>query len=134
MSKPRYGWWSYVKSMIRRYPALKEQYEDLHSQSVTASYSGMPHGSGAGRPTEALAIRELPTNSQREYEAVRRAIGLTERYSNGRQRLAIVKMVLWDKQYTLEGAALQIPCCISKAKMWHSEFIRLVASEYGLMD
>jgi len=134
MSRPRYDWWPYVKGMIRRYPALKEQYADLHSQSVTASYSGMPHGSGVGRPVEALAIRELPTNSQREYEAVRRAIGTTERYPNGRQRLAIVKMVLWDKQYTLEGAALQIPCCISKAKMWHSEFIRLVASEYGLMD
>ena len=134
MSRPRYDWWPYVKGMIRRYPALREQYADLHSQSVTASYSGMPHGSGVGRPTEALAIRELPTNSQREYEAVHRAIGMTERYSNGRQRLAIVKMVLWDKQYTLEGAALQIPCCISKAKMWHSEFIRLVASEYGLMD
>ena len=113
---------------------MKDQYMDLHSQSVTASYSSMPHGSDVGRPIEALAIRELPTNSQREYEAVRRAIGLTERYPNGRQRLAIIKMVLWDKQYTLEGAALQIPCCISKAKMWHSEFIRLVASEYGLMD
>lgn len=134
MSKPRYDWWPYVKGIIRRYPALKEQYADLHSQSVTASYSGMPHGGGPGRPIEALAIRELPTNSQREYEAVHRAIDLTERYSNGRQRLAIIKMVLWDKQYTLEGAALQIPCCISKAKMWHSEFIRLVASEYGLMD
>ena len=113
---------------------MKEQYMDLHSQSVTAPYSGMPHGGGIGRPTEAIAIRELPTNSQREYEAVHRAIDLTERYPNKRQRLAIIKMVLWDKQYTLEGAALRVPCCISKAKMWHSEFIRLVASEYGLMD
>ena len=134
MSRPRYDWWPYAKGMIRRYPALKEEYEDLHSQSVTANYSGMPRGGGPGRPIEALAIRELPTNSQREYEAVRRAIELTERYRNGRQRLEIVRMVLWDRQYTLEGAALQIPCCISKAKMWHSEFIRLVASEYGLMD
>lgn len=134
MSRPRYDWWPYVKGIIRRYPALKEQYADLHSQSVTASYSGMPHGSGVGRPIEALAIRELPTNSQREYEAVRRAIDLTERYPNGRQRLAIVKMVLWDKQYTLEGAALQIPCGIATAWRWHQEFIRLVASKYGLMD
>ena len=134
MSRPRYDWWPYAKGMIRRYPALKEEYEDLHSQSVTANYSGMPRGGGPGRPIEALAIRELPTNSQREYEAVRRAIGVTERYPNGRQRLAIIKMVLWDKQYTIEGAALRVPCCISKAKMWHSEFIRLVASEYGLMD
>lgn len=134
MSRPRYDWWPYVKGVIRRYPELREQYADLHTQSVTANYSGMPRSGGVSRGTEDIAVRELPTTAQREYEAVRRAIEQTERYSNGRQRLAIIKMVLWDKQYTLEGAALQIPCCISKAKMWHSEFIRLVASEYGLMD
>ncbi len=33
MSKPRYGWWGYVKNMIRRYPSLKMEYEYLHSQS-----------------------------------------------------------------------------------------------------
>lgn len=27
MSRPRYDWWPYVKGMIRRYPALAEQYE-----------------------------------------------------------------------------------------------------------
>lgn len=26
MSKPRYGWWGYVKWMIRQYPARKGQY------------------------------------------------------------------------------------------------------------
>ncbi len=120
--------------MIRRYPVLREQYEDLHSQSVTASYSSMPHGGGVGRPIEALAIRELPTNSQREYEAVKQAISSTERYPNGRQRLAIMKMVLWDRRYTLEGAALQVPCSWRTAAQWHSEFIKLVAKNYGLLD
>ena len=134
MSHPRYGWWPYVKDMIRRYPALKLEYDDLHSQSVTANYSGMPHCGGAGRAVETLAIRELPTNSQREYEAVRRAIEQTERYANGLQRLKIIRMVLWDKRYTLEGAALMIPCGIATAWRWHQEFIRLVASNYGLMD
>lgn len=43
-----------MKGMIRRYPALREQ-EDLHSQSVTASYSGMPLGGGTGRSIEVLA-------------------------------------------------------------------------------
>lgn len=120
--------------MIRRYPALKEQYEDLHSQSVTASYSSMPHGGGVGRPIEALAIRELPTNSQREYEAVKQAISSTERYPNGRQRLAIMKMVLWDRRYTLEGAALQVPCGVASAKRYHGDFVKLVAKNYGFLD
>lgn len=69
-------------NMIRRYPALKEQYSDLHSMSVTANYSGMPRGGESGRSLESVAIRELPFNSQREYEAVRQAIEMTERYNN----------------------------------------------------
>lgn len=134
MSKPRYDWWPYVKGMIRRYPELKEQYEDLHNQPITASYSGMPHRENSRRTVEDVLIRELPTNSQREYEAVRRAVKLTERYHNGRQRLAVIKMVLWDRQYTLEGAALMVPCGIATAWRWHQEFIKLVAKNYGLTD
>lgn len=134
MSKPRYDWWPYVKGMIRRYPALREEYADLHSQSVTANYSGMPRGGGGGRTIESLAVRELPSTKQREYEAVHMAIATTEQYSNGRSRLAIIRMVLWDRQYTLEGAALQIPCSYRTARRWHTEFVSMVASYYGLMD
>ena len=134
LSRPRYDWWPYVKGMIRRYPALKEQYEDLHSQSVTASYSGMPRGGGGGRALESLAVRELPSTQQREFEAVRRAIKTTERYYNGADRLKVIRLVLWDRSHTLEGAALTVPCSWRTAAQWHGEFIRLVASCYGLMD
>ena len=44
MSKTRYKWWGYVKNMIREYPALKKEYEDLHQQSITANMSGTPCG------------------------------------------------------------------------------------------
>lgn len=134
MSKPRYDWWPYVKGMIRRYPALKAQYADLHNTSVTADYSGMPHCGGESRTLEAVALRELPSTSQREYEAVRRAVEATERYRNGRDRLYIIKLVLWDRSHTLEGAALMVPCGAASAWRWHGEFIRLVASNYGLLD
>lgn len=134
MSSPRYDWWPYVKGMIRRYPQLKEEYAALHSQSVTANYNGMPRGGSGGRVIENLAIRELPSTKEREYEAVSRAVETTDRYRNGRQRLDVIRMVLWDRQYTLEGAALQIPCHYKTAQGWHNEFIRLVASYYGLMD
>lgn len=119
---------------IRRYPLLKDEFADLHTQSMTADYSGDPHGSGAARGTELIAIRELPTNKQREYEAVRKAIEITEQYPNGKQRLAVIRLVLWDRQYTLEGAAMKIPCSESHAKEWHGDFIRLVASNYGMLD
>lgn len=134
MSKPRYDWWPYVKGMIRRYPALAGQYHDLHSPAMVADYSGMPRAGGNSRSMESLAIRELPCTSQREYEAVRRAIETTERYRNGRDRLKVVRLVLWDRSHTLEGAALMVPCGAATAWRWHAEFIRLVASNYGLLD
>ena len=134
MSKPRYAWWGYVKNMIRRYPSLKAEYEELHSQSVTAQYSSLPHTEGVSRGTEMVSIRGLPSTRQREYEAVRRAIEQTRGYANGKERLAVVNMVLWKRSHTLEGAALQVPCTNRIAKQWHGEFIRLVASHYGLMD
>ena len=133
MSKPRYRWWTYVKGIIRDYTAMKSEYEDLHSTSMTANYSGMPRG-GSGRSLESVAIRELPRTSQREYEAVRRAIETTERYKNGGDRLYVIQLVYWWRSHTIEGAALMVPCHEQTAKNWHGEFVRLVASNLGLMD
>lgn len=134
MSRPRYDWWGYVKGMIRRYPALKKEYEALRCQSVTPDYSGMPRGSGAGRTTEIIALRQLPTTSQREYEAVRQAIEATQRMNASRDRLKIIDLVFWKQTHTLEGAALTVPCSYRTAQRYHEEFIKLVASRYGLLD
>lgn len=134
MSKPRYDWWPYVKGMIRRYPQLKEEYLELHNTKTTVSYSDEPRGSDISRSLENAAIRELPHNKQREYEAVRRAIETTERYRNGLDRLRVIDLVFWRRSHTLEGAALMVPCSWRSAARWHGEFIKLVASYYGLMD
>ena len=120
--------------MIRRWPKLKEKYADLHSQSITPAYKEQIGGGSASRAVEDISLRELPTTEQREFEAVRQAIEVTERYSNGRDRLMVINLVLWKQTHTLEGAALQIPCSSATAKRYHGEFIRLVASYYGLMD
>lgn len=136
MSKPRYKWWSYVKGVIREYPALKDKYNDLHSTNMIAQYES----TGGGRscdisdPTGQTAIRELPKQEQREYEAVRMAISTTERYKNGRDRLIVINMVLWKKSHTLDGAALYVPCDLRTAKQWHGDFIRQTAMYLGLMD
>lgn len=134
VSKPRYKWWGYVKGMIRDYPALKERYAELHNTSMVADYSGMPRGGCGGRVLESVALRELPSTSQREYEAVRKAVATTERYRNGGDRLKVVRLVLWDRSHTLEGAALQVPCHINTVTLWHTQFIKLVGAYYGLMD
>lgn len=128
MSKTRYGWWGYVKDIIRRYPGLCEEYESLHSQSITADYSGAPHeNGGAQRTVEAIAIRELPHNEQREYEAVRAAIVQTKLYKNAEDRLKVIKLVFWKQSHTLEGAAMCVPCSYRQARRYHSEFILAVA-------
>lgn len=134
VSRPRYDWWPYVKGMIRRYPELRERYAALHSPSMTANYSGMPKAGGASRGTEEIAVLELPTTAQREYEAVRRAIEQTERLGNGRDRLKVIRLVLWDRSHTLQGAALIVPCHYKTAQGWHNAFIRSVAKNFGLMD
>lgn len=134
MSRPRYGWWGYVKDIIRRYPALKRDFADLHTQTVTPNYSGTRGGSGAGRAVEEVALRELPTTAQREYEAVRHAIAATERMSASRDRLKIIDLVFWKQTHTLAGAAFMIPCSYVTAQRYHSEFIMAVARAYGLLD
>ena len=134
MSRPRYDWWPYAKGMIRRYPALRAELVELRTQTVTPGYSSLPGGSGAGRAVEMVAIRELPTTRQREYEAVRQAIEATERMAASRDRLKIIDLVFWKRSHTLEGAALTIPCSYMTARRYHSEFIMTVASMYGLLD
>ncbi len=134
MSSPRYAWWGYVKAIVRQYPELKKEYAELHRQSITANCTGLPGGGGVGRPTEAIAIRELPSTRQREYESVRRAIEVTARKASGRERLKLIELVYWRESHNLEGAALKIPCSEATAKRWHGDFIRLVAGLNGLLD
>ena len=134
MSKPRYKWWGYIKNVVRSYPALKKEYEDLHEQSITAKYSGMPGGGSVSRGTEDIAIRELPYTDQREYEAVRRAVEKTKQYKNGTERLAIIDLYYWKKSHTLEGAGYKVGYSYDRTKQIHKEFLVAVATYYGLVD
>ena len=134
MSKPRYRWWGYIRGVIRAYPELKQEYDELHIQSITAGMSGMPSGGGVSRGTEDLAIRELPCTKQREYESVRRAIEATKLMNNGAQRLRIIELVYWKRSHTVEGAAMMVGYSPDRGKQIHGDFIRLVAKYYGLLD
>ena len=75
MSRPHYGWWGYVKDIIRRYPTLCEQEKALHETCISPDLNGMPRGSGTPTdPVADAALRELPEINRREMEAVRQAI------------------------------------------------------------
>lgn len=69
-----------------------------------------------------------------ERMAVQRAIDQTMKMDNGQDRLRVVDLVFFKQTHTLEGAALMVPCSERTARRWHTEFIKLVAKEYGLLD
>lgn len=134
MRKQRYNWWPYVLNMIRDYPIRKRDYDALHQQTITASTSGMPGGGGASRTTEQIAIRQLPAAEQREYDAVARALKLTEQMPDARNRVKIVELTLIRNWYSIGGAAVYLNIQEGKAKQYRWEFIMTVAYTYGLIE
>ena len=135
MSKPRYKWWSYVKWMIRLYPerdkVIKSSADGIR---LTVSYSGMPGAKGTGRPTEQQALRQMLGDvACREYEAVRRAIDITKKLKDGKERLRLIELVYWKKSHTLSGACAACHVSERTGWQWHGDFIRAVAAEFGLL-
>ena len=132
MSKQRYRWWGFVKRMIRDYRGLKAEYDDLHTQSITANTSGTPSGGGTGRAVESIAMRELPPDDQKAYDAVTRAIRATMVLSNGTERMAMIRYIYWCREERkVKDAALRAHVSVPTAKRWHGDFVRLVAKYYG---
>lgn len=131
MSSPKYRWWGYTCRMVRDYPEIKEAYEDLHDMAITARASGTP-GGGDGRTLERIAMRQLPGEDQKIYDAVQLAIKQTVLLKNGYDVLRMIKFCYWEeKHHKLEDAALYVNISPDTAKSWHGAFIRRVASAYG---
>lgn len=133
MSKPRKRWWGFVRRMIRDYPGLKNQLDDLHQQSVTPSLSGMPGGAAVSRSTEMAALRQLPDpDDQAAYDAVTAASERILLSHSGEEKLALVRLMYWRKStMTITAAATALHVSPRTARRWHAQFIRLVAVAYG---
>ena len=134
MSKPRYGWWSYAKYMVRVYPELEEEYQDLQSQKIASEITRSLGKMNASRKTEKAALRQLSPAKQAEYDAVTKAIVRTKLLKTGRERLAVIDVVYWKQTHTLDGAAYAIGYSYENAKRFHKDFLRLVGLYRGLMD
>lgn len=133
MSTPRYDWWPYVKGMIRRYPDLCLKEAALHDTAITANISGMPGGGKRTDKTADAALRTLPEVNRRELEAVRTAVNETKTQDSGNLRLELVKLYYWKRSRTLFGAAEDVHVSRSTAKRWNTEFVKLVAKNFGLL-
>ena len=81
-----------------------------------------------------LVDRYIQGPALREREAVQREIDQTEQMVDGKERLQVIDLVFFRQTHTLEGAAVLIPCSERTARRWHTDFIKAVAKEFGLLD
>ena len=103
MSRPRYGWWSYVKSMIRRYPSLKIHHDLIRYPLISSQITGIHHEGNEKRsyPNDSSELREISQIEKKEYEAVRDAVAYTYSLNNGPERIKLIQLVLWDSTHTI---------------------------------
>lgn len=132
MSKPRYRWWSFARAMIRDFPKLSMDMEEIHRQNISANLSGMPKGGGSGRMTEQTALRQLPQDDQAAYEAVTKAKNITAMHKDGSEHLRLIELMYWKKEtMTAKSASVVMHISYETAKRWHGAFVRLVGRCYG---
>ena len=119
--------YKHVRAVIRRYPHYCARLLEMQS----ASGDGVPARSPGrvSRPTERLALLELPEEDQRkEYDAVRRAIQITERMDTGAARLKVIAVKYWNAQRgDLYTAARLIHYSPQQTWRFHTDFEQLVA-------
>ena len=134
MSKPRYNWWPFALNMIRDYPGRRAEYNDLHEQKITADLSGMPGGGSASRTVENIAVRLLPQQEQREFDAVRKAVDYTKALHDGNLRMKVIRLTLMGKTYSIPGAALIANVSERTARRYRWQFVLLVGHTYGFLN
>ena len=132
MSNRKYGWWGYVKDIIRRYPDLCAELKEIKTQNIVPHYSALPSGGGDNmRNAEATALRTLSPVKMRELEAMESALRLTRNMRDGAERERMIDLVFWRQTHTLSGAAMKVNVSKRTAERWHTEFIKCVAGFYG---
>lgn len=132
MSNAKRDYWANCVRMVANYPKWKAEYEELKSQLVATGIEGMPHGSGASRATENIALRELPPQKQRELEAVTRALQITQLLPTGDQQIELIRRVYWQgRKLRIEDVYHQLYVSYKTAERWHTAFIKLVGQCVG---
>ena len=105
MGNIKFPWWSYVQSMIRKYPERMRRYNELKRVELM------------------------------EIEAVRAAIKKTLQKEDGRQRIKLVRRIYWTHgKKTMAGVAMDLYISRATAFRWAAEFIMLVAECFGIYE
>lgn len=134
MSKPRNDWWTNAINIVRNYPSRKQEYEELHRQSFS-SLSGVPGSGNISNPTERLALMEMPPMKQKEYDAVNRAVQITNLLPHGDLRVELIRRMYWrGKKVSIDRASCGLNISEATAKRWHIAFINLVGQVVGYQE
>lgn len=104
-----------AEEAIRAYPKLKAAYGELKRKP-----------GGRRDPTTDAALRELPPEEQRQYEAVRRAIGRTGQLDHGAERLMVVRLHYFNDLIPLEDVAEKMSLTLPTVERYREDFIRCV--------
>lgn len=138
MNQTREPWWGFCRNIVRMYPAYLARYRALHESNMTANYTGVPGSGTPSRATENVATRELTQTEQRSLDAVEAAIRATQRRKDGKERLTLIRLVYWPKDYrqalTLREAGDKLYISEATAYRWHRDFILTVARFRGFLD
>ena len=127
MSRTRHWWYFSVVTAIRQYPALAEKKRELQKTSVTPAYEATIRGSEPGRTTETAALRQLPPAEEVWVDAVEQATEEILRHRDGREVMAIVRMVDYQRTHSVEGAAQVLHMGSETARRRRARFIYCVA-------
>ena len=131
--RQREDWWEYTKRIIRSYPALERKANSTGPQAVTATYGPSGgRGNTPGKPVERAVVDRLSEKEQRRYDAVRDTIDDTEKLKTGERRIALIRMVYWDRSHTLYGAAMRLHISEATAYRWNNCFVRAVSKKLNL--
>lgn len=127
----RHIWYSYVRGMVRQFPALDKEIKQIEPPClVRSAESARSAGSRVRRPTEGVVLRRAGSATRlREHDAVAYAISQADP-----ETLNLIRLVFWDSSHTLEGAALSMHISYGTAKNWVHEFLMDVAGRFGLLE
>ena len=125
-------WYGHAIGIVRAYPKRKAQLEELKSR--TPQTDGIRSKNRISRPTETLALMELPAPQQREYDAVSRAIETTKRLPIGEDILRIIDYIYWKRMGDVIGAAMSLHYSDTTVYRYRRKFLREVARQMGWVE
>ena len=112
---------------IRQYPTLAAKKAELQKQTLTPAYEATIRGSEPGRTTETAALRQLPPAEELWVDAVEQATEEILRHRDGREVMAIVRMVDYKRTHSVAGAAMELNMDRVTAWRRRSRFVYTVA-------